>query len=126
MSGGGRVAEGASLVALFVALAGCGGRLASEDRDSDQGDSSAAPSFFAADGAPAPAPAPPCVPCAGDADCGGYGQACVALAAGGGYCAPGCPKEGLCTPDRDCVTARSPSGETWRACVPSPPPVSCP
>jgi hypothetical protein len=123
MSGGGTGARWASLAALV--LVACGGRLAPDDREPDQGDAaSAGVTFFG--GEAGPAPPEPCVACAADSDCGGYGQACVALAAGGGYCAPGCPKEGLCTPDRDCVTASSPSGETWRACVPSTQPVTCP
>ena len=32
--------------------------------------------------------------------------------------APGCNKEGYCTPDRVCVAVSDPSGRAWAACLP--------
>ncbi len=105
------------LACSFAVLPGCGGRVATEEGAGV--DAGAREVLLGAGDAAFVPPAPVCIKCAADGDCGGPGMACVATPGGGGYCAPGCTKEGFCTPERDCTIVSSPSGETWKACVPT-------
>ena len=74
------------------------------------------PSIVASDATP---PAASCPPCTSNDDCGTSGAACVASdGPSHGYCAPGCNKEGYCTPDRACARVSDPNGLTWSACLP--------
>lgn len=76
---------------------------------------SSVPSF--GDEAPTSLVAPPCTRCDADNECGGLDHACVALGSAG-FCAPGCSKDGFCTPDRMCTWVNDPAGQPWRACLP--------
>jgi hypothetical protein len=68
---------------------------------------------------PAVPPAPPvCTPCDADDECGGLQYGCVA-GDFGGYCAPGCTKEGFCRPDQVCTWVHDPRGQLWHACLPA-------
>jgi hypothetical protein len=73
------------------------------------------PSF--SDEVPTRLVAPPCTRCEADDECGGPDHACVALGSAG-FCAPGCSKDGFCTPDRVCTWVNDPAGRPWRACLP--------
>jgi len=107
-------------VPLAVFACGAAERVGKDAGDTaDHGDqdatSSEFPSIVGSDATPAPAM---CAPCTANSDCGEGGDACVALDGGGGYCAPGCNKEGYCTPDRACARVADPTGQAWAACVP--------
>ena len=60
-----------------------------------------------------------CVSCTADDQCGGPQYACVARAAGGGYCMAGCSKDGFCLAGQTCTWVKDPQGLDWRACLPS-------
>src|SRR5207248_556352 len=79
--------------------------------------SSAAPPFVVLGGDASPPPSRR-IPCNADKSCESPGTACVASAGGRGYCAPGCNKEGYCTPDRVCRSATDTAGLSWKACLP--------
>lgn len=115
-------------LATLVVLASCGGKLDLDDSTDgasplvarapvQPGDAApGAPSFVL--GEPSAPHAPPtCIPCKADADCG-KGDGCVASLSETPFCSPGCSKEGFCSPDRLCRYVGSPTGLSWRACVP--------
>jgi hypothetical protein len=71
-------------------------------------------------------PAPPvCQPCDADDECGGLQVSCVA-GDHGGFCAPGCTKEGFCRPDQVCTWVHDPRGQLWHACLPAGGPCTMP
>jgi hypothetical protein len=117
-----------SAALVLSCLLACGGSIspeASEQTPEARSDGSGAapgavatpsvPSF--GDEAPAARVAPPCTRCDADDQCGGADHACVALGSAG-FCAPGCSKDGFCTPDRVCTWVNDPAGQPWRACLP--------
>jgi|SRR5579884_1625270 len=116
------------IVVALVALTACGGR-AVDDGASTR--SAAVHPSPADDGASGPSgssgqlvtsdevavtPPPTCAACSANVDCGSIG-ACVVSPSGVGTCAPYCPKDGFCTPDRVCQEVTDPTGTRWRACV---------
>jgi hypothetical protein len=109
-----------AFVAVPLALAACGatGDLAPGGPESSQAATApTTPSFGT--GGPNESALPPvaCEPCDANAACGGPQAACVA-SQGAPFCAPGCSKDGFCTPDRTCTWVTDPAGLRWRACLP--------
>jgi len=106
------------VVAVTLALLGaaaCGGATDIGDGTpgaTTQTEGSGVPSF----GAPVAAQPLACTACTSDRECGDR-AACV-VAGGGGFCAPGCTKEGFCTSDRVCRSVSGASGVAMRACLP--------
>lgn len=100
------------------ALIACGGKLALVEEAAGSADAGATtPSFGMADAYALPPVH--CAPCTADDECGGPQYACVAPAAGGGYCMAGCSKDGFCLAGQTCTWVKDPLGHDWRACLPS-------
>jgi hypothetical protein len=99
------------------ALVACGGKLAPLEEAAGPGDAGTTRSFGVADAYALPPVH--CVACAADDECGGPQYACVARAAGGGYCLAGCSKDGFCLAGQTCAWVKDPIGRDWRACLPS-------
>ena len=89
-----------------------GNRVDGAEEDASSGDR---PSIVGSNATPPPAV---CIACSANDNCGEAGTACVVRDAGGSYCAPGCNKEGYCTPDRVCTRVSDATGLAWAACVP--------
>lgn len=103
---------------LASALVACGGKLAPlGDAPGATDAGGATPSFGVVDAYALPPVH--CVPCTADDQCGGPQYACVARAAGGGYCMAGCSKDGFCLAGQICTWVKDPAGRDWRACLPS-------
>jgi hypothetical protein len=100
-----------------------GSALSSDEAPAPAARSSQPPSFPTSAAVP---PAPPqCRPCEADDECGGLEYACVA-GDRGGFCAPGCTKEGFCRPDQVCTWVHDPRGQLWHACLPAGGPCTMP
>jgi hypothetical protein len=121
-----------ALVALLAAsaLLACGaatdleGSAPSGDADPGPAARSSQPPSFPTSAAVAPPP-PVCQRCDADDECGGLDHDCVA-GDHGGFCAPGCTKEGFCRPDQVCTWVHDPRGQLWHACLPAGGPCTMP